>query len=356
MNITTHWLYSHDWEARRIINTAIKISNGFYQTHGFAVLPRLISGNARAVHFPQLDYQSIPDFWSSLVSLDSVLLSWETDIHLSAISNLMHQQGTGVLTDDQVLKLQKGYQQIEPRLLDRLLTIFPQLQDLPVDITIIPTRYGTDCSFNGRLYRGDQLIQDYIYPLLDDTSDLRAELKIWIRADHPDSIPEGIVSALVARGLRTQLDYTWEETEAYIDILLAYSFADLIGDYQPTLQSLRAVDQTQRELESYHYLTSLGVSTQQTLQFQNQKICVNGQALTDLSLTETKLIELFIENRGQIVTIEDLADIIWPDDLDSFSPWAITKHIQRLRSKLQTAGLGPDAIKTKRNQGYILVK
>jgi len=64
-----------------------------------------------------------------------------------------------------------------------------------------------------------------------------------------------------------------------------------------------------------------------------------------------------IRNAGQIVSFDDMADIIWKDNSDQkFSLEAIAKIIQNIRIKIRTLGIIKEIIFTKRGSGYLYIQ
>jgi DNA-binding response OmpR family regulator len=60
-----------------------------------------------------------------------------------------------------------------------------------------------------------------------------------------------------------------------------------------------------------------------------------------------------IKKTGDIVTYDELADIIWGEgEFKTF--WAINKMMQRLRNRLGTMGIENKRIEAVRGQGYLL--
>lgn len=81
-----------------------------------------------------------------------------------------------------------------------------------------------------------------------------------------------------------------------------------------------------------------------TLTFQGEKI--------ELSRNEFKILQLLLENKGQVVSRETIMTRLW--ETDSFiDDNTLTVNMTRLRKKLDQAGL-PGFITTKRALGYLV--
>lgn len=71
-----------------------------------------------------------------------------------------------------------------------------------------------------------------------------------------------------------------------------------------------------------------------------------------LTATELKLIRLLIENRGRVVTREQILDRVWDIDGDFVDENTLSVNIRRLRSKIEDNPTKPTLIKTVFGIGY----
>lgn len=79
----------------------------------------------------------------------------------------------------------------------------------------------------------------------------------------------------------------------------------------------------------------------------------NGQDLY-LSALEYKLMLVFLNNRGQVLTRERLLEEIWDSAGDYVSDNTLTVYIKRLREKIELDPQNPTYVKTVRGLGYRL--
>lgn len=87
------------------------------------------------------------------------------------------------------------------------------------------------------------------------------------------------------------------------------------------------------------------------LNISNNTITKNDITI-DLTKNEYKILKYLIENRGKIVSREDIMECLW--ESESFiDDNTLSVNITRLRTKLEELNL-KDLIETKRGQGYIL--
>ena len=79
----------------------------------------------------------------------------------------------------------------------------------------------------------------------------------------------------------------------------------------------------------------------------------NGQDLY-LSALEYKLLLVFLNNRGQILSRDKLLEEIWDSAGDFVEDNTLTVYIKRLREKIEADPQNPAHIKTVRGLGYRL--
>ena len=79
----------------------------------------------------------------------------------------------------------------------------------------------------------------------------------------------------------------------------------------------------------------------------------NGQELY-LSALEYKLLLIFLQHRGQVLTRERLLEEIWDCAGDFVSDNTLTVYIKRLREKIEPEPQNPQYIRTVRGLGYRL--
>ncbi len=75
-----------------------------------------------------------------------------------------------------------------------------------------------------------------------------------------------------------------------------------------------------------------------------------------LTKSEYRVVKILTQHRGEIVTREKIAEVLWEEDyIEKYSDWAIDKLISRLRKKLCT-NRGSFPIKTLRGHGFLISK
>ncbi len=101
------------------------------------------------------------------------------------------------------------------------------------------------------------------------------------------------------------------------------------------------------------YISSLHRSTQKIALIENRLI-LNGTPIDGLlSAQEQATMKLFVKKMGQLVSRDDIANVIWgPSWQDSYSDWAIDKLISRLRQKCLGLNLPKSTIQSIKGKGF----
>ena len=76
------------------------------------------------------------------------------------------------------------------------------------------------------------------------------------------------------------------------------------------------------------------------------------ETVINLSALEYKLLTLFIDHRGKLLTRDQLLDEIWNIAGDFVNDNTVTVYIKRLREKIENDPTNPKIIKTVRGLGY----
>ncbi|MGL4655450.1 MAG: response regulator transcription factor [Sarcina sp.] len=78
-----------------------------------------------------------------------------------------------------------------------------------------------------------------------------------------------------------------------------------------------------------------------------------GENQIILAPTEYKVMKLFIENMGKVLTREFILEKLWDDDKEFVEEHTLTVNINRLRGKIEENPKKPKYIKTVYGMGYI---
>lgn len=83
------------------------------------------------------------------------------------------------------------------------------------------------------------------------------------------------------------------------------------------------------------------------------KVTLNGEEIV-LTAMEYRLLLLFVNNRGSVLTRRKLLEEIWDVDGDFVNDNTLTVYIKRLRDKIEDDPNDPQYIKTVRGLGYLM--
>lgn len=100
-------------------------------------------------------------------------------------------------------------------------------------------------------------------------------------------------------------------------------------------------------------LNALLGPTKPGLSIHKNRLLVGGQVPKySFSPTEEETLKRLVATPNEPVSYYDLGDLIWKDDLDRFSLWALSRLIFKIRNKLRKNGLSPEHVKNLRGRGY----
>lgn len=103
--------------------------------------------------------------------------------------------------------------------------------------------------------------------------------------------------------------------------------------------------------------SELAASTGQTLVLGHLEIDLAGHEVknkgtkVDLTAKEFELLRVLVQHRGQVLTREQLLDLVWGEDFYG-DPRTVDVHIRWLREKLELEPATPSLILTVRGSGY----
>lgn len=322
-------------EAERVLHASHKTITGFYYHNNFHVLPYVVPGVSSSVYLPNIDFKSIPDYWSRVRDLiDAVPVEAPEDMRVAIESKL-----NGVYEEKQteIEQISKEWEQIETLFWKYLQPFMPEIYRNITEIQVCLTSFGTIASF-GRV--------PFIKP---------GPLFVYIRKDANIShIGEAILSAIL-RSDMSRLNLTWEAIESIVDyFILRLADLKIFSNYQPTIASIHKVTENFME-DSIEYMTSLGVRIEKPFRNHNELILFNRKPISsELTSLQAKILTLLLANENQVVSYDSIGDVIW-QEVDEYSIWAIHKHMQRLRARLSELGINANILKSVKGRGYSLM-
>jgi hypothetical protein len=330
----TTWKYSLETEAKRLIQCSHQIAVGFYRVNGFIVLPHTHPQDGQTIAFPEINYLSIPRFWDRCKKIDI-----GTKLPFSIPADLTHSLALLLekcqLSPPDLSSIEKLWSKYDSQILSLIEDLIPAKKGWIKNIQIYPTTLGSITSFN------------YL--------DRPGAVHMWLRQDAGISnIVEAIITAITRDDVYRDLNFTWNESEAVADWILAYSpistllkKIDSTFSKSLTLKSTRNTQRASLTSLSQKFLSKIGapvvdIST------------VRKIDLSNFTAREKQLFELLINRSPNLVTTDEISEIIFPQNMEAFSLYAIAKSIQRLRDKLEQNGISGSFIQTKRGAGYLL--
>jgi hypothetical protein len=291
-----------DMLANHLCFLAATIARDNYNNKGFTVLPYLIPDQTQTVYFPDFNYPK--KFWRYIRKSG---------------------KSFGDKYPDEITKIVKNQLEIPPLKHFDITDFWGDLTkiaffDLKINkITVLITNYGPGASFNFK----------------------DKELFIAFRADRSMAdLPRSIVSALVyvKNGRAGKNPENYWKNRFYAEFLANET---TLRKYCPplSLPKLSPIDFA----ASKNYLQKLGLGNFKKL---DQNLAKH------LSNQEKAVFEELLKEK--IVNQDRIAEILWGENEEKYSLWAITKLIQKIRNKVKLYGADPSQIKTVYGQGYIL--
>jgi hypothetical protein len=100
--------------------------------------------------------------------------------------------------------------------------------------------------------------------------------------------------------------------------------------------------------EGHEYLAKLGFAEENVIQKIDFKV---------FTKQEENLLKKMIDMNGKILSFDESAQVLWGEgSYDKYSPQAMAKVVENIRSKIKDQGINKELIFTKRGKGYILNK
>lgn len=250
-------------------------------------------------------------------------------------------QNVEILSKDKVDTFIEDFTQIKDKLMAALTVLFPSNPFTLIEIS--PTQYGVKNWF-----------------VFSENS-----VHIWHRVDFPVkdtvvAIVEAYIYKLMYSNPDPKIIYSGENYKRKSYILSFLMKSTILSYLYPNYLSL-SEQTTEPELDSSIFNESienyqkLGFPASKVLLEKDSNILLNNEPIL-LSHNQNTILQLLLSNENRIVTIQQIADILWKGEPDKFSLNAISKLIFDIRNSLKKYGLYKEIIFTKRKAGYILMQ
>jgi len=334
--MVTKWEYTRDHEILRILHGAKAIANGFYKLNGFIVLPYpQFHSHGRIVPFPDLPYLNIPRFWEKAAKIDIKNLpsdNFKIDpVLISQVGKLCEKVDFPTPDFSQTQKIWSKY---ETQIIKTIYSLIPSKKDSISKIHVWPTLFDTTTSFN-----------------ICTTSP--QDIYIWLRQDQGiAAIIEAILTSITRNDVYENLDGIWQESEFLVDWLITYSpLNTIIKQADPNWKSNLTIKNTRSKQDgsltekSALFMDKLGIPS------------INHTTISSINFSprEKEIIDLLSSVSPHAVSNDQIGNILFRQNPDDYSLFAISKTIQRLRDKLEQNGISGSFIQTKRGEGYLLI-
>lgn len=144
----------------------------------------------------------------------------------------------------------------------------------------------------------------------------------------------------------------WVEYQSLQNFLAASTNISKVLNLKPIRDLSIAIFNERMLIDNDRIYKELGFSLKRTISIRRNNIELEGYGIVDiLTKNEDKILKLILENGKNITTIENIGESLWQNP-DNFSLQAITKLIERIRSKLKILGLNKNIIHTVHGKGY----
>lgn len=308
-------------EALRLLYYLKRLPERELQNRGFLILPKSNPKlSDKIIVIPDLDYSSL---WKKASRLNPTT-------PMTAPETLVDQ--TISLLRDSYQPLPTAFLKLEKTFFDSLFIIIPEYKSTIKYINFIVTHCGTSSQFN-------------------TVGPKQSTLTIYLRPDTPlSSIYRVIILSLIRDQLQLKESRSWEEIMVVADFILNHTLVSQKTSLMPKLQNKQSSFLHQ---QSEKYLSHLGIPQENCWSLKNNQIFYQSIQITNLTNRQNNLLQLLIKNYGQIVSLDDIAKILWPNDED-YSLWAIVKEVARIRKCLVNNNLPGSLIKSHRKMGYSL--
>lgn len=274
-------------------------------------------------HCPEFYKQLTPTYWRDAARVGPVLPIQLTDLMKREVSKLK----IAPVDTEIINKLSDSWAIVSDKFWFAINQLFPREIKWIGDMEVRVTNYGPRFSFG--LLSSQKYQQQIIH--------LRTDANL-------DDLATAIISSFF---WPQQADgsISFSQRTAIVDFVMSRpELRKIFPHHNLSNQNLNRLTANYHQ-QSLDYCRSLGIyfpaDCQDIVNSHNQIF----------GTKELKILNKLLDDSGNLVTNDDLADTIWTPE-ESHSYWAINKMIQRLRPKLSKVGLDPKSLVTVRGRGY----
>ncbi len=343
--------FLNTWQYREMyyIYLLKRLRDGFFQKNGFIVLPNSKLKSSSEVIFPQNNSTTLDKLTGFILSSKSKDIPFKLSAlkysKVKPIKEILFPHNHEVRDLEKLLDAKKN--EVE-KALDFLIP--DKSKAKKVIFNIVPVDFGTICTFG---YKEEKA---------------SISLYMTFRIDLDISyFLEALMSSIVVRNLNNKTNnhateddsIYWQKREFLTDYLVHHTIVSKIVPnikiHEETLVGINRARQLGEAVkESREYLAKLGLSSDVLeMKIVGGMLIVNDAVLY-LTKSEEKIVKLLISKKGEICSFDDLAKVLWENDADKFSAYALSRILSDIRSKIKSAGVLNDGIYTARGRGVLL--
>jgi|GEM_PF-4324436 len=321
-------------EFRKLLHTLNGIKSGFYVKNGFFINTKEIKYpyTQKNVYLPEYLYKQIHQNTINIENIVDIEYLNPIKVPLNDITNIFSK----IYTNLKEPKINKSIKVTELESILKYMEDFSKVQIEKVYINY--TSCGTGSSYTYANTNNKEGINLYLYPRYDC---------------YDYSLKASLIRAFITVAYKSK---TFQEYNSLVDFFintLKIEDIDLINT-KNNKSNISSEVLSNLEKDSNELLASLGILNMANIDLIEDKIVIKefGE-LTFLSANEVKLIKLLINNRGSIVTYEQIGNVLWEKE-DKYSLSAMSKVVERIRGKLLKNKIFNEVIITHRSKGYSL--
>jgi len=337
----TKFIYEPEIEFERIIFIIYGLATSLYQNYGFLILPYSLPKNPKSVYLPRLKNFDCHLYIDEIrnnslnIPLDKTR---GMDKIITAIKNTEFVPEH--VSSQHIQEIEMHWPLVQTQFEDYLFELLPVWRSFDINLEVYWSHYGTLMSYGLAQKSGKKLV-----------------LRLCLRDDMGIAqIAEGILSSILTID-QSISKKSWYQQETIVDFLLQNTkMTRLFPSYHPTISSHDKVERDHKEQiykDSASYLKELGFWRHVGLHIKNDTVLIDDKLPKfTFTQTETRLLQKFISFPNEIVSYYEIGDILWDNNPDKFSLWALSRILYKLRNKLYKNNLSPEMLQNIRNRGY----
>lgn len=336
------WIYNKDNDIYRLNYTFSRIFSGYYYDRGIPLVfndTKIREKNV--VRLPRFKPQQLLQYKKYFPST-----SYEKFRLMSEVGDFVYPYLESLLNKrqnfEQIVQVEDQFNKISQDFIGFITKFFSHIELKGLDIQVYPTMYGTQAS-NDILKPSEKTFAVFI----------RNDAGIY-------ELVAAILTGLMQYGLQENYLSGWLETQTLVNWLIRQTvLSELVGctNQEASVNMIYKI-KTGYPFEivtkSNEINEALNIASNKLhLEIgHGNKIYFNNRALGLINWERDIMIK-FLENPQKVLDYYEIADVLEIKE-ESFSLWAISKRIQRLRETLDKQGVGGYKIQNVRGQGFIL--